>query len=226
LENLMINIYRKETTIPVELLTEWLAKEHILTTDELRQYKVAEVVKVEAVAKILNFTNMTLEQIKKMFGLTNIQAKVLLDANEREVNFPDVDDNAEPKIGDKATIDGQPADGEVVMADGRIFVFENGILKEIKEKSDDDNGNGGAGAGDNGNGGAGNDDETKQVVAELIKKIEALTNENAKLKAELLEVQAKHEAFLKAVKSKFEIEPQNPTNNFGGRNDRDLQLLK
>lgn len=61
-------------------------------------------------------------------GFSNL---TLFTADQNEVDFYELEDGDEPQVGDKATIDGQPAGGEVVMADGATLVFEAGTLTEI-----------------------------------------------------------------------------------------------
>jgi ATP-dependent Clp protease protease subunit len=222
LENVMIEIYKRETSIPEDLLRKWLHEEHILSDDEMKAFGiVAEIERLEAVAKYeqnQKFGNMTIEQIKKMLGIAGAKAKVILDANEREINFPDVDETAEPKTGDRATIDGQPAQGEVILPDGTIYVFSDGVLIEIRKPDTQ-------APEENTDAAPAEVAELRELVKKLADKVQALTKENADLKAELLKVSAEHEAFLKAVKSKFEL----PKGGFDAdRKDsgRGLQLLK
>lgn len=62
---------------------------------------------------------------------------VLQDANGTEIDFPDLVEGDMPKVGDKANVDGKPAEGEIVMPDGDTFKFEGGELKEILEKQEE-----------------------------------------------------------------------------------------
>lgn len=66
----------------------------------------------------------------------SIVAKVLYDASNGEIVFPDVEESEEIKVGDEATIDGQPANGVVVLSDGRTLTFVDGVLTEIEEADD------------------------------------------------------------------------------------------
>lgn len=71
-----------------------------------------------------------LAMFKKALGFQN---KIVFTADEKEVDFYELEDTDTPKVGDKANIDGNPADGEVVMADGKTYVFTSGELTEIKD---------------------------------------------------------------------------------------------
>ena len=55
------------------------------------------------------------------------------DANGTIVTFPDVADGTMPVVGDKAMVDGKPAEGEYLMPDGSTFIFAGGELTQIVE---------------------------------------------------------------------------------------------
>lgn len=60
-----------------------------------------------------------------------IVALVLQDADGVEITFPDVADDALPVVGDVATVDGQPAEGEYLSPEGSKWVFSGGALTEV-----------------------------------------------------------------------------------------------
>lgn len=64
---------------------------------------------------------------------------IIQDANGTEIDFTELEADATPKVGDKATIDGEPATGEHVIPSGETYVFEDGALAEIKEAGEDEN---------------------------------------------------------------------------------------
>ncbi len=68
------------------------------------------------------------------FGHGSIMNKVMQDATGIEIDFIDLPDDAVPKIGAEATIDGEPAQGEYVMPEGETYVFNAGVLSEIIEE--------------------------------------------------------------------------------------------
>jgi vacuolar-type H+-ATPase subunit I/STV1 len=75
--------------------------------------------------------------LKKALGFQN---KILKTADELEVEFPDLEENDTPTVGDKGVVDGNTSyTGEVVMANGEIYVFESGTLTEIKEAEGEQN---------------------------------------------------------------------------------------
>src|SRR5690606_8886476 len=78
-----------------------------------------------------------LQAILNIIKGVEIVNKVVYTADEKEINFPDLGEEDAILIGAKATVDGVPAEGEVVSADGTIYVFAGGILEEIKEATDD-----------------------------------------------------------------------------------------
>lgn len=72
-----------------------------------------------------------LAMFKKALGFQN---KIVFTADEKEVDFYELEDTDTPKVGDKANIDGNDNySGEVVMADGKTYVFTSGELTEIKD---------------------------------------------------------------------------------------------
>jgi len=110
-------------------------------------------------------TRSVIRAFKRALGFQN---KIVFDATNRDVNFYELEDNDVVQIGDKATIDGQTAQGEVVMATGETYIFENGELIEIIEKSQEQNA-----------------EEPTQEVEVLEEKVEELEKENEELKEEI-----------------------------------------
>ena len=65
------------------------------------------------------------------------KALMVQDANGGEIDFPDLVEGDTPKVGDKATIDGKDAEGEILMPSGETYVFTAGELTEIKPAEED-----------------------------------------------------------------------------------------
>lgn len=137
----------------------------------------------------MNFKNKDerksfLNKITKFLGFSN---KIVFDAENKEVDFYELEEDDVIEVGAKATIDGQPASGEVVMASGETYKFENGELIEIIEV-----------------------EVESEEVAKLQEKIAELEAENAALNKEsetAIEALAKYEEKYKEVekeKSAFE----------------------
>jgi len=57
------------------------------------------------------------------------------DAEGNQINFPDVEEGTELKVGDKT--DGNVT-GDVLLADGRTLVMVDGVITEIKEKEEEE----------------------------------------------------------------------------------------
>ncbi|TSE05252.1 Clp protease ClpP [Aquimarina algiphila] len=118
---------------------------------------------------------------------------VIKTADGSDLDFPELEDGDTIMLGAKATIDGEDAQGEYLMATGQTFVFESGELTEIKEEEMEEE--------------ASFDPEKfKQEVIEAVstifnKKIEKVEEENKSLK-ETIEKREKVFASLKALASK------------------------
>ncbi|WP_456867062.1 Clp protease ClpP [Galbibacter sp. BG1] len=81
-----------------------------------------------------NFMSKFEEKVNAIFNKLFPKAeKEIQDATGVTILFPDVEVGEEVEKGDKATIDGAPANGEYVMPDGSTYVFSDGELESIKE---------------------------------------------------------------------------------------------
>lgn len=60
-------------------------------------------------------------------------AKDVFTADNQILDFYEKEDNETVTVGDKANLDGKPAEGEVIIANGDKYIFEAGILTEIVE---------------------------------------------------------------------------------------------
>jgi len=152
IENQLSNIYAKETKLTASEALDLMNKDEFLDSEFLKEKGfVNEIVNLKAVAKlILNNDNKMSENVTKteVEGLLNklensiksffkknkeVINKIVQDANGQDIEFPDVAEQDDPKVGDKALINGAPAEGDVIMPDGRTFVFSQGVLTEIKD---------------------------------------------------------------------------------------------
>lgn len=173
--------YAEHTELTYEEARAWMDADTYIEPEECVKIRFAtaveEILRPVALMKTFNkkSNNMAVNNKKeklfdKIAGFFNsLEAKnveVFTSTNE-SVIFPDLEDGAEPKVGDKAEVDGKAAEGEILMADGRTFVFVAGILEEIKEKEEEEAG-----------------DQTEEIAklkaenAELKEKLEA---QNSKL---------------------------------------------
>lgn len=143
-ENKIVDFYSKEIGIQKEAITPLLRNETWLTEKQIYELGFATIetdLKIAAKVKNSNQNQNKMTNKKSKFAqvmqiLTGKDpvAKVVFTADNKEINFPDLGEEDEIVIGATATVDGQTADGEITAADGRIMVFEAGVLTEIKEK--------------------------------------------------------------------------------------------
>lgn len=158
IENDFIDFYSKYTNIDKGSIAKLLHNETFLSSAEAFELGFATdiVIPIMAVALFSNdmFEDVSLNNNNKQEEMNKIEklitsalnsftntedevetvALVIMDANGVEINFPDVSEVDEPVVGDKALVDGSPAEGEYVSPEGNTMVFESGELKEIKEE--------------------------------------------------------------------------------------------
>jgi ATP-dependent protease ClpP protease subunit len=148
-EKRLIDFYKETTGISEEGITPLLANETWLSNEQAINLGFATI-KPQPVLAVAYFTNNLNTNIKKenmtnddkswlekLFApILNKGEKVtnitVTDADGKTIDFADLVEGDEPKQGDKATIDGVPAEGEILMPDGATFVFTSGELTEIK----------------------------------------------------------------------------------------------
>jgi len=76
------------------------------------------------------------EAFLKSVGLMAVN-KLVMTADEKEVDFYELEEDEVVEVGANARIDGQDASGSYVMKSGETYVFEAGVLTEIIEASDE-----------------------------------------------------------------------------------------
>ena len=144
-EKKIIDFYKKELDITEEAIRPLLNNETWLNDSQLDSLGFTTEIRMPVVAKAYinnnnqNNNDMT-ENDKGFFtGLftafykkNQIVGLNLTDANGATVVFSELNDGDKPKVGDKATIEHKPADGEVLI-DGVTYVFTSGVISEIKE---------------------------------------------------------------------------------------------
>lgn len=109
--------------------------------------------------------------IKKMREFFN---KDVFTADNQILEFPDLEDDEAVKVGDSALLDGSPAEGSVTIANGDVYVFEAGVLTEIKEAEAED---------------PQNAETEAETVEELKEEVQELEQENTELKEEVQELE-------------------------------------
>jgi ATP-dependent Clp protease, protease subunit len=156
IENEIAGVYATETSLTAEEALA-LMKQDIFSDIEFLKEKgfATEIITLNAVAT-LNKSNLKNQKkmSKKMIvakdannlfaglrqfinALMKPMNKIVTDANGVEIDFFEIEEDAEPQIGDKANVNNSPIeDSEVVMPNGETWVFVDGALSEIKSEGD------------------------------------------------------------------------------------------
>lgn len=151
IEKKMVGFYKKVLDLEEAAIIPLLKNETWLTPDQLTGLGFTTSAPVMAVAKTalkkvninnndkMNLTDKDLNAFEKMFEKVlgkfkkkEILNKIVQDANGASIDFTDLPDDGVIEVGQMATIDGSPAEGEHVMPDGFTYVFVAGELTEIK----------------------------------------------------------------------------------------------
>lgn len=209
------NVYNEITSIGKEALSALMRNETEMTADEAVRLgfatEVAEEMKIVAHLKIGNMSKNK-KSLKEQ--LAAIMAKLkgeepvgltLQDGTGKEIVFET--ENESPTVGDKATVDDSPADGEFTMPDGKTFVFIAGELTEIKEPKS-------------------NEDEVaaniRKIVKEELAAMQAGLNEGLGLVVEATEqLTEKYAVLAKSVKSNFKVDPKDDKKKLGAKTGQD-----
>lgn len=138
--------YAEHTDLSYEEARELMNAETSITPKEAVKMRFAT--KIESIYRpvaLKRFTNeknnkmsnkTKFAQIMAIINGTGIKALKLVDADQNEVDFYELAEGDIVEVGAMANINGAPADGEVVMADGNTYVFVAGKLDEIIEATD------------------------------------------------------------------------------------------
>lgn len=124
-------------------------------------------------------------KLKHILNAVEENSVELNTATNSPIVFPDLDEGEEPSVGDSGEMDGKPAEGEILMQDGRTFVFEAGVITEIREKD-----------------GNGDEQTVEELRAENAALREELEAQNAVIETQGNEIQDIQKT-LKALNSKF-----------------------
>ncbi len=165
-----------------------------------------------------NFTKEekgVLQRFLNSLGFGNNEPKkniLVKTADQKELDFYEREEG-DVQVGDKATLEGTEAQGEIVLADGRTLIFDAGVVVEIKEKEDN------------------NDSEEvenlkKQLaeanakLSEQNKVIENKETEMATLTNKITELETEHTALVNKLKGAFsnvKIDDPNPDPSGNGK---------
>lgn len=145
--------YQKATGTSANILTGFMKENIPLTEEQIQQLGFATIIKpatLKAVAYFKNNNKMENKEIVEKLGVFEtllnkvmnlIKPKNLMiqDTNGKELDFgPDIQDASQIAVGVKATVDGQPAQGDFILADGSTLKFEAGVLTEIVPSANDE----------------------------------------------------------------------------------------
>lgn len=132
-ESEILPLLRKETTMDVET-----AFKLGITTEQAVQSEPVAYFNSKNKTMSKNETS-TLSKIWNILKGANITNKVVFDAENKELDFYELEDGATIEVGAKANYDGKQADGEILVPSEEnpdivlTYVFKLGVLDEIKE---------------------------------------------------------------------------------------------
>lgn len=194
IENKLSDFYVNNSNLTKDEALQFMKVETSFTAEQaLANGLVTEIVdQVKAVASLkkeifkpqndMNYTKKELDEkfkkqegffekiLNKLSGKGNIVALKLQDANASEIDFPDVPEGEDPKVGDKATLDGSPIpDGDYVFPslENSTISFVDGAITAITPAEEEE-------------------EETADVAA--------LRTENEDLKAQITNLTAQNSA--------------------------------
>lgn len=156
-EKRLIDHYKSVLGLTEEAIRPLLKNETYLTNEQALSIGFATTISESTTAKAYinlkpdNMSTITKEELDKKFqkheGILNKvlstiskhfkpKALLLQDANGDEIDFTDVAEDAEPKVGDKATLNGAPVpDGDYIFPSwaNKTVTFVDSVVTEIKE---------------------------------------------------------------------------------------------
>jgi ATP-dependent protease ClpP protease subunit len=139
--------YSDHTDLTYKEARELMNNETSITAKEAVVIKFATAIeKVSRPAALLRFSTnnndnkMTkpkgkLARIMAILAENGIKNKIVYTAEQTEVDFYELEEDEPIEVGANAKIDGAEATGEHVMENGDTYVFEAGVLTEIREKN-------------------------------------------------------------------------------------------
>lgn len=156
----IVGIYSEEFNIDEETIRSIMKEDREMEVDEAIEIGLATSISepLKAVAKFVptKKTNInkkqkkmskkdkkTLKQVILDFLEIDVQGKknlTIKTADQTELVFADLEDDATPSVGDKATVNDEPAEGDYTLQDEMVYSFTDGELMAITEKEDDDEG--------------------------------------------------------------------------------------
>lgn len=149
IEDRMVNDVVKATGADKEAIKALMAVEKPLTIEQIKAFNIANVEELRVVAFFnpYNKNEMNKKEVEEIVTKANnsmldtilalfkkkVVALYVTDAEGNQINFPDVEEGTELKVGDKAE---NNVTGDILLADGRTLVMVDGVITEIKEKEE------------------------------------------------------------------------------------------
>ena len=150
-EQKLVDFYVSHTNLDQESVLPLMRSNSKLSAEQLTTFGFVTEEPLQLVAKIDiqkhtkmkdSKENEILAWLKNMFAKAQepeIVNKVILTADQRELVFADLAQDASVSVGDKATIDGAAATGTILLQDGTELVFDDSsAVVEIKEMEPED----------------------------------------------------------------------------------------
>src|SRR5699024_10773347 len=151
-DNWLAHEYVNKTNLSFEQISDIMDKDELINNEDLFEwgFTTKEALKLTAKATINNndMNNEKSSKWKKLVqmvdealsgGSVKVENKMLYSADQKEVFFPDLEEEATIEVGDVVRVDGETIteEVEVVLADGRTIVIEDGKVKEIREEEEE-----------------------------------------------------------------------------------------
>ncbi len=150
--NKIAKLYAEKTSIDFETAINLMNADNFIDAEKVLEYGFYTELENHPINMIMNSfrnfrktnnkkldTNMEKQIMaiyNKLFG--SLKNKIVFTAENKELDFYELADGDAIVVGVKANFDGQPANGEYLVASGETYVFEAGTLTEIKEVVADD----------------------------------------------------------------------------------------
>lgn len=190
--NMIANHYANHTDLTYDEARELMEDETSISPEECVRLRFATAIEeIQRPAALLQKINKSNKNVKMSKKAKKVQTKNqseksfikkmreffnkdVFTADNQILEFPDLEDDEAVKVGDSALLDGSPAEGSVTIANGDVYVFEDGILTEIKEAETED---------------PQNAEDVSETVEELKEEVQELEQENEELKEEVKELE-------------------------------------
>lgn len=190
--NMIANHYANHTDLTYDEARELMEDETSISPEECVRLRFATAIEeIQRPAALLQKINKSNKNVKMSKKAKKVQTKNqseksfikkmreffnkdVFTADNQILEFPDLEDDEAVKVGDTALLDGSPAEGSVTIANGDVYVFEAGVLTEIKEAEAED---------------PQNVETEAETVEELKEEVQELEQENTELKEEVQELE-------------------------------------